>query len=112
METYYWHSEIHSAKHRRACLLFTPEVVSQGSLRPKQTSLANPQALSQRQPKIRPTRSKPVSTIHSLEVLCNELDAAIFMCDRPTIANIHDVLSSTVSPLLGMFPQSWDTVRY
>ena len=53
-----------------------------------------------------------MSTIHSLEVLCNELDAAIFMCDRPTIANIHDVLSSTVSPLLGMFPQSWDTVRY
>ena len=109
---YTWHSEIHSARHRRDRLPFTPEVESQGSLRPKRTSLANPQALSQRQPRIRPTKSKPVSTIHSLGVLHNELYAAISMCGRPTIADIDREVIGTVSPLVGMFPQSWDTFRY
>ena len=108
---YTWHSEIHSARHRRDRLPFTPEVGSQGSLRPKQTSQANPQALSQRQPRIRPTRSKPVSTIHSLGVLHNELYAAIFICSRPTIADIDRDIIRTVSPLQGMFPHSWDSFR-
>ena len=47
-----------------------------------------------------------------LEMLRDEMDATMGMCGRPTIADIDRDIIGTVSPLLGMFPQSWDTVRY
>ena len=34
------------------------------------------------------------------------------MCGRPTIADADLDVIGTVSPLLGMFPQQWDTFRY
>ena len=46
-----------------------------------------------------------------LEMLREELDATMGMCGRPTIDSIDREVIGTVSPLLGMFPQSWDTMR-
>ena len=78
----------------------------------KQTSLANPLAPPRYHLRIRPARSKPGSTIPSLEFLRDELDATMGMCGRPTIADIDRDVIGTVPPLLGMFPQQWDTFRY
>ena len=47
-----------------------------------------------------------------LEMLRDELDATMGMCGRPTIADIDREAIATVSPLLGMFPQAWDSFRY
>lgn len=47
-----------------------------------------------------------------LEMLRDELDAAMGMCGRPAIADIGPDAIAAVSPLLGMFPQPWDNFRY
>ena len=47
-----------------------------------------------------------------LEMLRDELDATMGMCGRPTVADLDRAVIATVSPLLGMFPQAWDSFRY
>ena len=45
-------------------------------------------------------------------MLRHELYATTGMCGCPTIADINRDVIGPVSAVLGLFPQSWDTVRY
>ena len=79
---------------------------------PRQTNRANLQAPSLPRPRHLKLRSKPGNTIPSLAEFRDELDATMGMRGRPTVADFDRDVIGTISPLMGMFPQSWDAVRY